>query len=118
MSPRRLFLMMILMPLPAGAGTSANYTLEPDTLDGGGQRGTSANYTANFSAAPGGAGASANFTARGGFAGQLSDAVAIDITASPPSVKEGRTRQLNATLLFDDSTTIPLAAGSVAWSVQ
>ena len=65
------------MPPAVMAGTSANYTLAPDTVDGGGLRGTSANYTVNGPPSPGGAGSSANYTARTGFAGQLIDAVAI-----------------------------------------
>lgn len=99
------------------AGTSANYTLAPDTVDSGGLRGTSSNYTVNGSATPGGAGTSVNYSARTGFAGQLLDATDITITTSPLTVNEGDTRQLNATLLYDDSTTAPLDAGSVTWSV-
>lgn len=104
----------------AHGGTSASYTLAPATLDRGGLRGTSANYTANFSANAGGAGSSATYTLRSGYAGQLSDAIAtaIDITASPLTVNEGGTRQLSATLIFDDLTAAPLAANSITWSIQ
>jgi hypothetical protein len=120
MNPARLAFAVLLMPPMVRAGSSANYTLAPDTVDGGGLRGTSANYTLNGSATPGGAGASASYTARTGFAGQLLEAVAtaIEITAAPLTVSEGSTRQLGATLFYDDSTTAPLAAGSVTWSVQ
>lgn len=117
MKPARLFLAVFLTPPGVMAGTSANYTLAPDTVDSGGLRGTSANYTVNGSAMPGGAGTSAGYTARTGFAGQLPEVVAINITATPLTVDEGNTRQLSATLLLDDSTTTPLAAGSVSWSV-
>jgi hypothetical protein len=112
-----------LMAPAVMAGTSANYTLAPDAVDGGGLRGTSANYTLNGSAMAGNAGASVNYTARTGFAGQLFEAVtgaatAIIITALPPAVNEGSTRQLSASLLHDDNSTTPLAATSVTWSVQ
>ena len=114
-------LLQLLLPLSLWGGTSANYTLDPDTFDAGGLRGTSASYTANFSAASGGYGASAAYILRTGFAGRLSDPAingGLQITASPPTVNEGATRQLGAAVLYDDLTTTPLAAGSVAWSVQ
>jgi len=102
------------------AGTSTNYSLAPDTLDHGGLRGTSTNYTLNPSTLPGQHGTSAAYTLRSGFAGQLADAIAtaLDITASPLTVNEGSTRQLSATLIFDDLSTTPLAATSITWSVQ
>ncbi len=117
------FVCFLLMTRAVVAGTSANYSLAPDAVDGGGLRGTSSNYTLNASAMAGNAGASANYTARTGFAGQLEEpagfyAVAISITAIPATVNEGSTSQLSATLHYSDNTTVPLAAGSVTWSVQ
>jgi hypothetical protein len=44
-------------------------------------------------------------------------ATAIQLAATPPVVDEGGTRQLQASLIFDDQTTTPLAEGSVTWSV-
>ena len=66
----------LLTPLAAMAGVSTNYRLTPTVVDGGGLRGTSANYTASFSTGPGvagdsGTGGSGTYTARSGFAGQL-----------------------------------------------
>jgi hypothetical protein len=118
MNPSRCFL-SLLLPSAVLAGTSANYTLAPDAVDNGGLRSASANYTLDGSAMPGGAGTSANYTARTGFAGQLPDpaAIAIQIAASPPTVPEDGTRQLSASIVFDDLTTTPLAPGSVTWSV-
>lgn len=119
---RRLLslLMQFLLVAPALAGTSANYTLDPAALDHGGQRGTTTNYTLNASAMPGGHGTSTDYTLRTGFAGQLADAIAaaIELSATPLTVDEGGTRQLFATLLFDDLSTQPLAASSLTWSVQ
>ena len=80
-------------------------------------RGVSASYTVNGSTTAGGAGASASYTSRTGYAGQLLDVAGLVITASPLTVNEGGTRQLSAGLLNDDNTTSPLAAGSIAWSV-
>lgn len=118
----RIFTGLLLMTQAALAGSSADYSLAPGAVDSGGLRGISANYTLNGSAMAGNAGASANYTARTGFAGQLLDAVgalatAIRITAAPPTVNEVSTRQLNASLLYDDNTTTPLAAGSLSWRV-
>ncbi len=119
----RLLSVFLLMARAVMAGTSANYTLAPDAVDSGGLRGTSANYTVNGSAMAGNAGSSARYTARTGFAGQLQEpfsglAAGIIITASPATVNEGSTRQLNATLCYDDGRSTPLAAGSITWSVQ
>src|SRR5690348_580174 len=113
MNPARLFPCLVLMAGPVLAGTSANYTLTPDTVDGGGLRRISDSYTINFSATPGGAGSSANYTARTGFAGQLLDAVSLGITSSLLTVNEGGTRQLGATLSYDDATTVVLPANSI-----
>ncbi len=118
MKPALFLICLILTAHTAVAGTSANYTLAPDTVDSGGLRGTSPNYTVNASATSGGAGTSTIYTARTGFAGQLNDATVLQLNASPLTVNEGGTRQLNATLLFGDSTTTPLAPGSVSWNVQ
>lgn len=115
---RSLMLLFLAACMHLHAGSSANYSLTPSTIDTGGLRGTSANLTADFSNAPGSAGSSANLLSRSGHAGQLFDATALDLAASPSTVNEGSTRQLIATLLFDDATTSPLAAESIAWSVQ
>ena len=40
----------------------------------------------------------------------------LQLTASPASVDEGNSRQLQAVHLLDDSTTVAADAGSVAWS--
>src|SRR5436190_1542340 len=117
-SARPLVYCLALMPLPAVAGTSANYTLTPDTTDTGGLRGISTNYTVNSSSTPGGVGSSAGYTVRTGFAGQLFDATALTLAASPLTVSEGATLQLSAALRGDDNSTISLPPASVAWSVQ
>jgi hypothetical protein len=115
-----LSIAIVLFASSLQAGSSANYTLAPEALDHGGQRGTSTNYTLNSSAMPGGHGSSAAYTLRSGFAGQLADAIAtaLELSASPLTVNEGSTRQLSATLIFDDLSTQPLNAASITWSVQ
>jgi hypothetical protein len=118
MKPAGPVFVSLVMTRAVMAGSSANYTLAPDTVDHGGSRGASPHYTLDRSTAAGTAGSSASYTARTGFAGQLFEVIAIDISASPLTVSEGDSRQLGATLLFDDSTAGVLAAGSVSWSVQ
>ncbi|HWB02360.1 MAG TPA: hypothetical protein VG796_05000 [Verrucomicrobiales bacterium] len=119
----RLPFAILLLPSGLMAGGSANYSLAPDALDAGGLRGVSASYTVNFSAMPGNAGNSADYAARTGFAGQLLDAVfavatGISVSASPPTIDDGGTRQLAASLLYDDSTSFPLSPSVVRWSIQ
>lgn len=118
MNPARFLSATFLIPALAAAGSSDNYTLTPETVDSGGLRGTSANYTLNASTSAGNAAASARYSARSGYAGQLLDATAITVTASPSTVNEASSRQLSATLIHDDSTTSPLAPGSLTWNVQ
>ena len=118
MKPTRSLTGLFLTAHAVTAGTSANYTLAPDTVDGGGLRGTSASYILDASATSGGAGSSVAYTARTGFAGQLLDPAGLSLAATPLTVNEGDTRQVTATLLYDDSTTAPLIAGDVAWSVE
>ena len=120
MNSRCFLVTLLTMPLSAWGGTSANYRLAPEAVDQGGLRGTSANYSADFSAMPGGAGSTTNYTARTGYAGQLGDVVATATELSAPqlTVNEQGTLQLRADLVFDDLTTSPLDPNSVTWSVQ
>lgn len=105
----------------AGPRTSANYAVAADTTDAGGRRATSTAYTndGSFSAVTGLSTAAAPAqTAKHGYAGQLTDATAVQLAATPTTVNEGATRQLSATLLNDDLTTTTLLATEVSWGVQ
>ncbi len=103
--------------LPVGPVLAQPYQLASAVLDQGGSRGSSANYTINGSTAPGLAGSSANYRLRPGFPGQLTDAVSLGLSAPSPTVNETGTSQLSASLTFDDSTRLPLAANTLSWSV-
>ncbi len=81
MKPARLLSALLLMATFAVAGTSANYSLAPDAVDSGGLRGTSASYTLDASAMAGGAGSSATYTARTGYAGQLLEPASLSFAA-------------------------------------
>lgn len=116
----RPFVLLGFLSPPAAAGTSADYHLAPVSWDGGGLAGASEHYQINFSAASGEAGSSSAYALRAGFAGQLADAVELrlDDAAAELTLDERSSRQLGASLRYDDGTSSPLAAESIAWSVQ
>lgn len=109
-----------LLPLAARGGTSADYSIRPVALDGGGVLASSEAYTVNPSTAAGGAGASADYAVRGGYAGQLHDvtSIAIDAPSPPLTLDERATRQLGATAIHDDASRTALTADQVGWSMQ
>ncbi len=114
-------LLLLAAPLHAGPRTSASYTVPTDSADAAGRRTTSASYTHDGSA--GGitglsTAAAPAETARSGYIGQLYEAKILSLSATPMTLNEGGTRQLNATLLLDDSTSVALAGNAVSWTVQ
>ncbi len=104
-----------------GMPGSTDYQKLAQAMDGGGNRGGSANYTHDGSAG-GWAGlstvASPSETARHGYVGQLYDVTGLQLAATPATVNESATRQLTAAQVMDDATTLPVLASSIAWSVQ
>ena len=105
----------------AGSRTSANYTIATETIDGGGRRSTSANFTNDGSvgliAGVSSVAAPAE-TAKHGYNGQLYEVTGLLLSATPTTtVNEAGTLQLSAALLLDDATTLALPAASVTWSV-
>jgi hypothetical protein len=121
MSSTHTAILWLLLSLPALAGNSTDYSLEPAVLDGGGTAGSSANYALNPSTGSGAAGASAGYVVRGGFAGMLSEAASLAVTAAGAagSLNERATLQLEARIRYDDDTLAALAlpAASLTWSV-
>jgi hypothetical protein len=116
----RAAILAFLISVPALAGTSADYSLEPAALDGGGALDSSAAYTINPSTAPGGASASADYALRNGYAGQLLDIVGITIdeSSSPMTLNERGTLQLTVSATYDDATKAILSAKELTWSVH
>lgn len=98
------------------AGTVSAQELTHATLDSAGGRSTGGTVTND--ATLGGIGGEMHDTAplasRPGFAGQLWDAVSLDITPQPASMQESSTLQLGAHLTGDDATTQTPAA-AVTW---
>ena len=101
--------------------TSSSYTVAADTTDAGGQRTSSSAYT-NHGSIGGIAGispvASPAEIAKHGYIGQLYEVTGLQISASPTTVDEGATRQLNAAQLLDDDTIINLGPDTVTWNVM
>jgi hypothetical protein len=111
---------LFLLPLAAWAGTSADYSLDPTAIDSGGATASSTLYTINASTAPGSAGASANYSLRSGYAGQLLDLanIAIEEPLSPMTLNERETLQLTVSATYDDATKAILSANEVTWSAS
>ena len=102
-------------------GGSANFaaTLATSSVDGGGQRATSANYTMDGSV--GGIAsistvASPPETVAGGYIGQLTEVASLTVTGTPAWVNEGATSQLSGMATLDDATVVALAGADVNWS--
>ena len=117
----RTTIFAFLLSLPAVAGSSTDYSLEPSVLDGGGTAGSSADYALNPSMGLGSAGASAGYVLRGGFSGMLSDASSLVLASvgAASSINERATLQLEARIRYDDGTMAALAlpAAKLTWSV-
>lgn len=105
----------------AGPRTSASYAVATDTADAGGQRTSSTSYT-NDGSAGGITGlstvAAPAQTVKSGYIGQLYDVTALQLAAAPLTVNEGSTRQLSATQVLDDATTLNVTANAITWTVQ
>lgn len=121
MPAARTAIVAFLLSVPALAGSSADYSLEPAVLDGGGMAGSSSFYTLNPSVGHGAAGASEHYALRGGFSGILSDASSLALAAAGAAVSmnERATLQLAARIRYDDDTLAAsaLPAAEIAWSV-
>ena len=106
--------------LHAGPRTSANYSILTDTIDGGGKRATSTEYTNDGSV--GGIVGIATVavpaeTAKSGYIGQLYETTGLVLNATPLTVNEGGTLQLAAWQSLDDATFLAVPATDVTWSV-
>ena len=116
----RRILIACLLPLAARAGTSADYSIASAFLEEGGGQVASVDYRINTAAGPGEAVTSADFSIRGGYAGQLADVISINIDeAVPPlTLREAQAAPLGVSATLDDATRSALAADVVNWSIQ
>ncbi len=114
------FLLGLLVPEILLAGTSANYTTSPTSIDAGGSRGSSATYTIDSSV--GGvtglsSAASPIEINRAGYIAELFEVVGFAVGSSPATVGEGLPLQLSAASLLDDGTQTAVNAATVTWSI-
>ena len=108
-------------PAHAGPRTSANYSIAAETADGGGNSGTSANYSNNGSAGTV-AGISSVIspaeTVKNGYLAQLYDLTGtLALTAPQTTINETGTLQLTVGQTLDDATVLGLPGTSSTWSV-
>jgi hypothetical protein len=106
----------------ASTRTSANYSIPADSIDAGGIRVQSANYSVIGSGVGElGAGSitSSNYTDQGGFAGEVAGFVGLSITVPPSNnLNEGAGGQLVVRPLADDGTPLSmLDPSTVTWSI-
>ena len=93
---------LLALTLCAATCLAANVT---STIDGGGQRATSANYaTDNSIGGIGGISSAAADTSKNGYIGQLTEVVSMSATRTPSSVNEGATSQLSGSAAFIAAT--------------
>jgi len=104
----------------AGPRTSASYNIPTDTTDAGGHRASSTSYS-NDGSVGGVVGistvSSPAQTAKAGYIGQLYEVTALQLAATPATINETGIRQISATQILDDDSTLAVSATDVAWSV-
>jgi hypothetical protein len=86
------------------------------TIDSGGLRTSSANYTMDNSIGGiDGISSAVADTAKNGYLGQLTELVSMVVTGTPSSVNEGYTSQLTGTATLDDQTVTALSGSDIDW---
>ena len=96
---------------------ASNADLTTSVLDAGGGRSSNGNVVHDGSLGGiGGVSTQSVTTAKHSYIGQLFELEALQLAASPLTVNEDGTRQISATLVLDDATTLA-ATGGFTWSV-
>jgi hypothetical protein len=105
----------------AAARSSANYSIIAESFDSGAVSISSANFTIKTPTVGGIAGtvsgSSPVVVNKSGYAGQIFDVIALSISATPATVNETATTQLNAAQVIEDTTTLSLSPSSISWSI-
>lgn len=96
---------------------AGDYNLAFSTTSEAGRRGTSLDYQvqASITQGQGGVLQSTDYVVYPHLPGQLYTPVEMQITAAPATITENGTKQLAATQVMDDATTLPLPAAEVTW---
>lgn len=111
---------IVALPVNAASRSSASYEISVETADAGGGRVNSGSYIADTSTGSiGGISSvvSPDIVAKTGYTGQLYEVTGLTVSATPNTVGEGSTRQLDAVADLDDATTLNLHPSEVAWNV-
>ena len=101
----------------AAPRTSASYTIAAETVDAGGRRATSADYTSDGSVGNVSGTSSGTYSAKSGYLGQLYEVTGFTIAAAPATINESATKQLIAAHTLDDATLLAFDPNLVNWSV-
>lgn len=109
----------LVQPVCAQVRTGGPYAATIEVVSSGGGSVASADYRVQSSiGGPSGiSNAPASQIARFGYTGQIFTPVALNLSAALPTVEEQDVRQLDASVLFDDATTLTLTGGDVSWSI-
>ena len=90
--------------------------LVTSTVDSGGGRSTSADYTVDSSIGwLGGICIAEGQVVRHEYIGQLTEVTGVSITGTPSAIYEGESSQLSAVAVLDDETVVPLSGAEVTW---
>lgn len=111
---KRILITLIIFTLTSAFCVQAASVI--NTIDGGGQRTTSANYTMDGSVGGiAGISSAASDTAKHGYIGQLTEVVSLTATGTPSSINQGATSQLTGLATLDDSSVTALTGSDIAW---
>ena len=100
--------------------TSAGFADVVSSIDGGGQRVTSASYTMDGSVGGiGGLSSGGSVTnSGGGSSTQPAAAKSLTVNATPSSIDEGSTSQLGGSAVMDDDSITTLSGSDIAWGAS
>ena len=112
-----LFNVAICVSLHSASRSSSDYSIATETLNAGGSRATSADYTSDGSVGNVSGTSSGTYSAKSGYLGQLYEVTGFTITAAPATINESASKQLIAAHTLDDTTLLAFDANLVSWSV-
>lgn len=114
----RAFFIIFLFPLLSSRGAeSQHYRIEQQgaTAATGGIAAGGSYQNVGAAGDTGGISQAGSYLAKGGFTGQIYHDVALSISSPGYILTEGSVHQLEAWLVCDDASTLPLPASSVQW---
>ena len=117
MSSITLKTIVAIFSIGCSAALAANVV---STIDGGGQRATSASYAMDDSVgsiAGLSTAASPPETVKAGYLGQLTEVISVSVTGVPAQVSETSTSQLSGAAFLDDATVTALPGSEIIWAI-